>query len=769
MHGEACIIAEQIAQKRTSPRGDTAAKGTAMARHPRTAHGIVLSLALAMGLACPTAAWCEELGSADANETPILDVVGGPGETTGDENATGDLESAGDADDASESQPDGTGAGQGASGDVPQPEDPAGSSSGSGGSDATSDGTGGAGTADGADGAGSPNKANHAGEPETTGNANASEAGDAAQSDHTTGEASLLTATQEAIDSTETAAYAHQDTATSGSVTLIVEWNDPVLGQPTTFHVSATGGSGKYMFRMDAPMYSDPGAQSSEPVLDSGCDEWPSYTGKVTSQDYEFTMTASGTYTFKFELMDIDAHVYGLSTSTNIQVDDSSYPSVASIVANAVTECNEKAGSSEYEHALWLHDWLLDQLEYDHNLKWSSAESALTRHSGTCQAYKSAYARLLTAAGIENYETLDTYDGHTWNAVKMDGQWYQVDCTWDDSDSTYSNVAARHLYFGLSDELMAVAHKGHAKIYTAADYATPSTSLADNYYVRDGSAAQWASAYTGRIQQHLDSNETSFTITADNLLDPPSIYGITNGITAYQINQSEWSNANGPVSLNARFVGTTFVFSATYSLPDNHLDVATYKHDPADSSTWTTPELPGHAFAGWYSDEERTQVYKETSGYAYARFVPVSELVRFTGCGLRDDGAGPDSATLRFCYEFSVPRGCSLSSASWHWKNTKSGTERDVAVASYWLSGGDSMVANLAVQGVKRAGEKSSFETPYEALGSVSYTTPDGTPVTAAEPQAQSRSVYDAARAVADGGAGSDREVAYARDILGDA
>ena len=43
---------------------------------------------------------------------------------------------------------------------------------------------------------------------------------------------------------------------------------------------------------------------------------------------------------------------------------------------------------------------------------------------GTCHAYESAYAKLLSAAGIENAETRDTYDGHTWNAVQLDGEWY---------------------------------------------------------------------------------------------------------------------------------------------------------------------------------------------------------------------------------------------------------------------------------------------------------------------------------------------------------
>ena len=44
--------------------------------------------------------------------------------------------------------------------------------------------------------------------------------------------------------------YQHSDSATSGNVTLNVEWNDPVLGQPTTFHVSATGGGGSYLFKV---------------------------------------------------------------------------------------------------------------------------------------------------------------------------------------------------------------------------------------------------------------------------------------------------------------------------------------------------------------------------------------------------------------------------------------------------------------------------------------------------------------------------------------
>ena len=365
-------------------------------------------------------------------------------------------------------------------------------------------------------------------------------------------------------DSVETT-YAHSEEATSGGVTLKAEWNDPVLGQPTIFHVSATGGSGNYKFRMDAPSYSDPNQWAFESVADPSRGEWMNYTSECASNDYTFTMTATGTYNFRFYVMDKTAGVTYLRVNFNISVSDDKYPSVDSIVRSAVAECNSKTDGSEYAKALWLHDWLLEQLEYDKTLKWSSAESALTRELGTCQSYESAYAKLLTAAGIENSETRDTYDGHTWNAMKLDGQWYQTDCTWDDSSDNWYSFDQRHLYFGLTDELMAIAHPGHSKIYTTDTYATRSTSLADNYFVRTGDAAKWAKAYSDRIQKNLDAGKTEFEITADNASYPPSISGIQNGITAYALNQLTWTTDKAAVTLSATGSAKSFTFTAEYA------------------------------------------------------------------------------------------------------------------------------------------------------------------------------------------------------------
>ena len=362
----------------------------------------------------------------------------------------------------------------------------------------------------------------------------------------------------------ETSAYAYSDSATSNGVTLKVEWNEPVLGEPTTFHVSATGGSGIYKFNMEAPSYTNPDEMAYESVADPSRGEWTKYTSECEFQDYTFTMMATGTYNFRFHVMDTKAGVIYLRTNTYIQVSSPYYPSVNSIVQNAVTRCNSETNGSDYSKALWLHDWLLEQLDYDNSLKWSSAESALTRSSGTCQAYERAYAKLLSAAGIENAETRDTYDGHTWNAMKLDGKWYQVDCTWDDSSENYYNFNRTHLYFALSDELMAIAHQGHNKIYTVEGYATPSNSLEHNYFVQNGDAQQWVESYRNRIQENLNNKNTEFSIQADNSTYPPSIYGIQNGIIAYVMNQNEWFVNGKKVELVAKTNDKQFDFIVTY-------------------------------------------------------------------------------------------------------------------------------------------------------------------------------------------------------------
>lgn len=353
------------------------------------------------------------------------------------------------------------------------------------------------------------------------------------------------TPTPAAISTTSQTTYAHSATASQNGVTFTVSWNDAPAGTATTFHVTQTNGSSQAKARMDVPTYWDGGSQES--VCDPSRPAWASYYILGTSgHDFTFDFTASGTYRIHFYFMDNDRNdpqndkgIYYLRTTAEVTVNDAARPSVTQIVNDAVAQCRQQTNGSEYDMALWLHDWTLDQLEYDLSLNWCSAESGLTRHQGTCESYQRIYSKLLNAAGIANGRI--TGNGHTWNAVKIDGKWCQMDLTWDDtSDNWYGDLDQRHLYFGLTDELMAIAHSDHTANYQKADYAYRSTDLSNNYFVRNGKADEWAEKYADRIQQHLDAKEESFSIDADNKLFPPSISGIQNGIIAHAMNLREW-------------------------------------------------------------------------------------------------------------------------------------------------------------------------------------------------------------------------------------
>lgn len=273
-----------------------------------------------------------------------------------------------------------------------------------------------------------------------------------------------------AIPTTSQTGYAHSATATQNGVTFTVSWNDAPAGTATTFHVTQTNGSSQAKARMDVPTYWDGGSQES--VCDPSRQAWAGYCSLgATGHDSTFDFTASGAYRIYFYFMDNDRNdpqndkgIYYLRTTAEVTVNDAARPSVTQVVNNAVTQCRQQTNGSEYDMALWLHDWTLDQLEYDHGLNWCSAESGLTRHQGTCESYQRIYSKLLDAAGIANGRI--TGNGHTWNAVKIDGKWCQMDLTWDDtSDNWYGDLDQRHLYFGLTDELIAIAHSDHTVVH----------------------------------------------------------------------------------------------------------------------------------------------------------------------------------------------------------------------------------------------------------------------------------------------------------------
>ena len=122
-----------------------------------------------------------------------------------------------------------------------------------------------------------------------------------------------------------------------------------------------------------------------------------------------------------------------------------------------------EAAWSDEQKALYLHDWLVTNCEYDLSFTYFNAYDAIVRGSSVCQGYALAYLYLLELCGADcRLITSDALD-HAWNLVLIGDSYYYVDCTWDDpvasNDNTlYADYCAHRDFLRSTAGMTAVDH-----------------------------------------------------------------------------------------------------------------------------------------------------------------------------------------------------------------------------------------------------------------------------------------------------------------------
>ena len=156
--------------------------------------------------------------------------------------------------------------------------------------------------------------------------------------------------------------------------------------------------------------------------------------------------------------------------------------------------CNEVISSlsdpdDEWQTELEIHDYIVENCEYnlvedDHN--YSSAYGALVNGEAACEGYSKAAKLLFDMVGIESAVlsgTAEDEDGtsgaHMWNAVKINGDYYHLDCTWDDPVDEDGKGTKRYTYFNLNDKMISSSHSGFSY-----DFGCDSTK--ENYHIKTG-------------------------------------------------------------------------------------------------------------------------------------------------------------------------------------------------------------------------------------------------------------------------------------------
>lgn len=336
-------------------------------------------------------------------------------------------------------------------------------------------------------------------------------------------------------------ARAHSVDPDGWSVTVTYE--KPQAGVPTEFTISADGGpkgSGSYQYQQGFIYKYDPYIWIYDPTFP------PAETFR-DSNVLSYQFVGAGRYQYQFVVRDTETARY-MRFSFEVEVAGDGFIDANKKAKEIVAECLPDGNVDDYETALTLHDWIIDNVSYDHSFRNMSVDRALSGMAVTCEGYHAAYVKLLETADMETGRVEG--GGHVWTAVKMDGKWYHVDTTHDDVKDGpagadipgfLSKEQQAHLLFGLDDATMELANAG----YHGPTAGFEADSLENNYFIRTGDIAEWSDPVVTQILGKLNQKEASFTLTPTNAGWVQDSYrNVINNLVAYELNQAEWTTDN---------------------------------------------------------------------------------------------------------------------------------------------------------------------------------------------------------------------------------
>lgn len=193
---------------------------------------------------------------------------------------------------------------------------------------------------------------------------------------------------------------------------------------------------------------------------------------------------------------------------------------------------NAKAkGADAMELELLIHDMIIDEVDYAYNSA-NNPETAAFAHSVVgvldgnsstdvvCEGYAKTFQLLATYAGLESIYAVGmsgtglNMGGHAWNLVKINGSWYNIDLTWDDTNSNTAYDGYSYDFFNLVTSIFN-ANKDHdyrSDIFPGMYTVPNATATKEEYYNYFGlrvTAASIAteSGFISLMKNAISSNE----------------------------------------------------------------------------------------------------------------------------------------------------------------------------------------------------------------------------------------------------------------------
>lgn len=125
----------------------------------------------------------------------------------------------------------------------------------------------------------------------------------------------------------------------------------------------------------------------------------------------------------------------------------------------------EKNALNDYEKIKMAHDYLVKNIEY--KIGYDGAYNALCLGRAVCNGYAAAFQLIMEELGIPCMMICSHEINHVWNCVYLEGDWYNIDVTWDDSTEKTGTIYYQYFlkaqkdFYGHGDISFSTAKKSY--------------------------------------------------------------------------------------------------------------------------------------------------------------------------------------------------------------------------------------------------------------------------------------------------------------------
>lgn len=138
-------------------------------------------------------------------------------------------------------------------------------------------------------------------------------------------------------------------------------------------------------------------------------------------------------------------------------------------VIDGFISANITSAMSDFDKELAVHDFIVSNCVYGYPETEEDAYTAygaLVLGESVCDGYAEAFFLFMSCLDIDcDIVVGSTEEGlHAWNQIELDGKWYNVDLTWDDSLPDMG-AYVKHTYVNVTDEALETSHTWEKQFY----------------------------------------------------------------------------------------------------------------------------------------------------------------------------------------------------------------------------------------------------------------------------------------------------------------